>query len=929
MKTRLLFPLVLLAAAAVAVPLWARGGGGCFVRGTPVLTPSGPVPIERLAPGDWVWTVASGRLRPGRVLSCLEVSPRAYLQLSAGGHSVRVTPEHPFLTAPGVFRIAGALRRSDSLRVWENGEAASSRVDAVVLVRDPRPAYNLLVEGTGTYLANGFAVHNKGCFLPNTPVLRADRTEMPIERGRPGDMLLAFTSDGQPTPARVRCVLTHEVDEYAIVATETRVLRVTPEHPFYVGQGTFRTLESLVPGDRVYAFDGIRLRPQKIVRIERVRARTRVYNLQTDAPHTFFADGIAVHNKGGGCFPAGTPVDTVRGPVPVESLVPGDRVVAIRPDGGLTSATVEAAVAAAAPLITVDTDAGFLVTTADHPLRLSAGGFQAAGALRPGDCVLRCANGRLMPATVQRLRRTDHVAEVHTLRVSWPHTFVAGGFVVHNKGGGGGFGGGGFGGGGFGGGSWRGGGGRSSGNSRKADERSALIGGAFASVLGLFLWPILGNPRRWPGYPVSALGGFVIGFILVLFFPGSIVIAVLLLSQLPKLRTSKTEEDLDFVHDPAAVARKAAKTRMLLEFLARQDPTMAPASLTETAQATFLKLQECWQARDYAPMKLLLMPDLYAQHTTELQGLVHNHEINRIEDLAVESVDLVGVRYMDDPNAREYTTLITARARDYYVDDRTSNFLRGDRVAARFQEFWIFHRQGAAWLLREVEQSRESDVLSEENFAELLTDQQLQNVYREAAGAGGPAGPWLEKEVETKATRISRMLNFLAQTDPLWDQQLMKERARQVFTDVYRAQETGDPEAAKSDDLFPAVAQHLRDEMKTRREKGIAIEYRNLCVRKVELILVRNDADPVDDEFTVRISAHAQKVVRRGGTAVSQDADVTPFEEYWTFGRQERRWKLKEVLPPARGREYVSAENIDHAASPGQLQWYYKHTRAG
>ena len=106
------------------------------------------------------------------------------------------------------------------------------------------------------------------------------------------------------------------------------------------------------------------------------------------------------------------------------------------------------------------------------------------------------------------------------------------------------------------------------------------------------------------------------------------------------------------------------------------------------------------------------------------------------------------------------------------------------------------------------------------------------------------------------------------------------------------------------------------------------IEFRNLCVRKAELILVRNFRDNTQDEFTVRISAHAQRIVRDHDTVISQEDDVTPFEEYWTFGRQAGQWKVKEVLPPAAGEAVVKAENVDEDSSAAQLQWYYKQTRA-
>ena len=149
---------------------------------------------------------------------------------------------------------------------------------------------------------------------------------------------------------------------------------------------------------------------------------------------------------------------------------------------------------------------------------------------------------------------------------------------------------------------------------------------------------------------------------------------------------------------------------------------MSPPDLRKLAEATFRKLQECWQARSYEPMEPLLVPPLYAQHKAQLEGLKRSREINRIENLKVERVDLVNVRYTEKPDQREFTALVTASARDYYVDDRTGKFLRGDSSAARFQEFWTFQRWGDQWRLREIEQTGESDLLKEENFAEMLTD---------------------------------------------------------------------------------------------------------------------------------------------------------------------------------------------------------------
>ena len=86
---------------------------------------------------------------------------------------------------------------------------------------------------TLAFLAGGaaFARGGGGCFLPDTPILRADGSEIAIADVKPGDKLLAFTPAGEIVSATVAAVLAIEVDEYAVVATDRVALRVTAEHP--------------------------------------------------------------------------------------------------------------------------------------------------------------------------------------------------------------------------------------------------------------------------------------------------------------------------------------------------------------------------------------------------------------------------------------------------------------------------------------------------------------------------------------------------------------------------------------------------------------------------------------------------------------------------------------------------------------------------
>ena len=80
-------------------PSWARGGGGCLAEGTRVLTPEGPVSVEKLKEGDAVLSVIDGKFRKARVQALIKVQPEEYLEFSAGDASLVVTPEHPMMVS--------------------------------------------------------------------------------------------------------------------------------------------------------------------------------------------------------------------------------------------------------------------------------------------------------------------------------------------------------------------------------------------------------------------------------------------------------------------------------------------------------------------------------------------------------------------------------------------------------------------------------------------------------------------------------------------------------------------------------------------------------------------------------------------------------------------------------------------------------------
>ncbi|MDI1318577.1 MAG: polymorphic toxin-type HINT domain-containing protein, partial [bacterium] len=753
---------------------------------------------------------------------------------------------------------------------------ATERAPLLQLRRMPAavPAYNLVVSPGGVFFANGLLVHNKGCFLPDTPIALADGGQRAISQLRTGDRVLALSPDGLPTTATVRRVLTHEVESYLVVRTLTTELHVTEEHPFYVGDGEFRTIESLHVGDAIHAYDGTaHFAPQRILAMERRSEHVTVYNLEVDAPHTYVASGIAVHNKGGGggCFGPGTLIATPGGPRAIETLQLGDTVLAPQADGRLVPTAVAGVYLNFSPLLVLHTADGELRTTDEHPLLTPAGDFLPARELGAGARLMR-ADGR--PAAIESVTRGAEAGPVYTLQVAGPHTFIADGFVVHNKGGGGG----------------------SSFHSSGSSYRSGSSGsGGDSGSFGVLLFII-------------------------------IIVVVLMLKA--KSSDSDSDENLDYCFGRKEIEPKVGKTRKLLDFIARTDPSVEPKLLRQTAADTFRLLQECWSAREYTRMQPLLMPDLYAQHCDQLRGLRQNHEINKLENLRIEQVDLVHLNYTDQKDGRSFAALLTVWLRDYYVDDRSGEVLRGDAAAGRFQEFWIFQYWEDTWRLREIEQSRESDLLRLENFFESFTETGRDQVYGETAGQAGPLGPNRPPLIPEQDANIDRLLKFLYVTDKIWDREAMLATARRGFAGVLLAWQDGRPEAFTGLGATPGLLAHFRSVNEANQRNHWRVEYRNLCIRKVEIVHVNNRDDRTQDDFTARISAHAQVVTTRDGVIQHRDEFVKPWVEFWTFGRNGQLWVLKEILPGEKGAALVAQENTDEGSSVQMLQWYYSKERA-
>jgi len=138
------------------------------------------------------------------------------------------------------------------------------------------------------------------CFVPGTRVRTPDG-ERPIEDLVVGDPIVAFDPiERREVMGRVAAVHRALVREVrTIVAGALRIPGVTSSHPFFeLRRNAFVACAELRVGDRLLGEGGSEVAITSIVAHELPEPLITVVNLTVgDAPPTYFAEGVLVHNK--------------------------------------------------------------------------------------------------------------------------------------------------------------------------------------------------------------------------------------------------------------------------------------------------------------------------------------------------------------------------------------------------------------------------------------------------------------------------------------------------------------------------------------------------------------------------------------------------------------------------------------------------------
>lgn len=143
------------------------------------------------------------------------------------------------------------------------------------------------------------------CFLEGTLVTLSSKEHVEIQNLEVGQELLSFRADHAKEVGKIIEIHSSTVSSYLKITTSSdRVLRVTEKHPVYqykcCGKDSFVLAEELIEGSLLSTLGGnANLNQETVVEIKRIDKKVKVFNLSTESKR-YFANGVAVHNKGGG-----------------------------------------------------------------------------------------------------------------------------------------------------------------------------------------------------------------------------------------------------------------------------------------------------------------------------------------------------------------------------------------------------------------------------------------------------------------------------------------------------------------------------------------------------------------------------------------------------------------------------------------------------
>jgi hypothetical protein len=158
----------------------------------------------------------------------------------------------------------------------------------------------------------------------------------------------------------------------------------------------------------------------------------------------------------------------------------------------------------------------------------------------------------------------------------------------------------------------------------------------------------------------------------------------------------------------ARMERKLGKVDSAARAANADDGYWDPHLLKQRVRQAFFPIQNSWENRSVEESRPYCSDALYERHALQLDGLEKQNRVNRIQDLSLQSVDLVRIHNVTDDGEDRFVARIKCSARDWMEDTTTGAMINGSKQVSQFEQYWSFARHPQnGWVLDEIQQATE------------------------------------------------------------------------------------------------------------------------------------------------------------------------------------------------------------------------------
>ena len=144
-----------------------------------------------------------------------------------------------------------------------------------------------------------------------------------------------------------------------------------------------------------------------------------------------------------------------------------------------------------------------------------------------------------------------------------------------------------------------------------------------------------------------------------------------------------------------------------LRHIRQMDPRFDEKRFTDGCMDHFFRIQGAWASRDMSGVRNLLTDEMFGTFCQEADQLKTKRQINRLENIAVRSVDITEI--WQEGGVDFITVKFYANLLDYTVDEQSGQVAAGSRTEpVKFNEYWTFTRPVGdnPWRLSAINQAQ-------------------------------------------------------------------------------------------------------------------------------------------------------------------------------------------------------------------------------